>query len=78
MQVTVRDVLQAKEPEFMTNELFEPLTLGNISRFNRIVFSPKMRACPTQPGGVPNTVMCDFNFGIVNVPERRNWRCSLT
>lgn len=44
----------------MTDLLFQPLHLGNISLRNRIVMAPMTRARASQPGNVANDMMAEY------------------
>lgn len=44
----------------MTSNLFDPLTLGELTLPHRIAMAPMTRARTTQPGNVPNAMMADY------------------
>ena len=44
----------------MTDALFQPLQLGNISLKNRIVMPPMTRSRASQPGNVANEMMAEY------------------
>ncbi|MEH6452122.1 MAG: alkene reductase [Psychromonas sp.] len=44
----------------MTDSLFQPIKLGNISLKNRIVMPPMTRSRATQPGNLANDIMAEY------------------
>ena len=65
----------------MTSNLFDPLTLGELSLPHRIAMAPMTRARTTQPGNVPNAMMADYyaqRAGAALIVSTAIWVRSLT
>lgn len=49
-----------KRDHFMTDSLFQPLALGDVTLNNRVVMAPMTRSRSQQPGNIPTPLMAEY------------------